>query len=75
MKSKFNLQTQQELLRDGKCWILPYWDLDMYTVDVEDGKIVELRREIITAFNAVCTVVFPYINEKFNPVNGQTRLV
>ena len=66
-RSKFNLQTQQELLRDGKCWILPYWDLDMYTVDVEDGKIVELRRKIITAFNSVCTVVFPYINEKFNP--------
>ena len=64
-KSTFKLQTHQELLRDGKCWILPYWDLDMYTVDV--GDIVDTRRKIITAFNEVCSVVFPMINEKFNP--------
>ena len=64
-KSTFELQTHQELLRDGKCWILPYWDLDMYTVEVDN--IAETRRQIITAFNCVCTTVFPYINEKFNP--------
>ena len=63
-KSTFKLQTHQELLRDGKCWILPYWDLDMYTVEV--GNIVDTRRKIITAFNEVCSVVFPMINEKFN---------
>ena len=64
-KSPYEIRTHQELLRDGKCWILPYWDLDMYTVDV--NCIVETRRKIITAFHKVCTVVFPYINETFNP--------
>ena len=62
-KSEFNLQTHQELLRDGKCWILPYWDLDLYTVDVKN--IVETRRKIITAFNSVCTVAFPYLSVIF----------
>ena len=59
-------RTHQELLRDGRCWIFPYWDLDLYTVEVED--IVETRRNIITAFNDVCTAVFPQIDETFNPV-------
>ena len=64
MKAEFNRQTCQELLRDGECWICPYWDIDMYTVDVDN--IVETRRKIITAFNAMCEVVFPKISETFN---------
>ena len=64
-KSKFDRQTCQELLRDGCCWLSPYWDIDLYTIDVDN--LVETRRKIITAFNKMCEVVFPTISETFNP--------
>ena len=63
-KSEYDRRTCQELLRDGS-WLSPYWDIDLYTIDVEN--LVETRRSIITAFNELCTVVFPMISEKFEP--------
>ena len=58
-------RTQQELLRDGKCWLSTYWDIDYYTVDIEN--IARIRKRIIEAFEAVCTKVFPSIGETFTP--------
>lgn len=64
MKRQFDGRTCQELLRDGT-WLSPYWDIDQYT---EVTDIREHRKQLITAFELVCTKVFPLIGETFNPV-------
>lgn len=55
--------TCQELLRDGT-WIATYWDIDHY-IDIKN--IAETRKGIVTAFEKVCTQVFPLIGETFDP--------
>lgn len=49
-------RTCQELLRDSKCWISTYWDIDYYTVEITN--IAAIRKRIIEAFELVCTKVF-----------------